>query len=104
MIRAEHLHRRFGSVIAVAGVSLEVGRGEVVGLLGPNGAGKSTLLRMLAGYLEPDAGTAALDGIDVRRRPIAARRRLGYLPEGAPLYPEMTPAGLLGFVAAVHGL
>ncbi|MFE0755690.1 ABC transporter ATP-binding protein [Inquilinus sp. NPDC058860] len=104
MIRADRLHRRFGPVIAVVDVSLEIGRGEVVGLLGPNGAGKSTLLRMLAGYLEPDAGTASLDGIDVRRRPIAARRRLGYLPEGAPLYPEMTPSGLLGFVAGVHGL
>ncbi len=104
MIRANRLHRRFGPVVAVADVSLEVGRGEVVGLLGPNGAGKSTLLRMLVGYLEPDAGTASLDGIDVRRRPIAARRRLGYLPEGAPLYPEMTPSGLLSFVAGVHGL
>ncbi|WP_395674689.1 ABC transporter ATP-binding protein [Inquilinus sp.] len=104
MIRADRLHRRFGPVVAVADVSLEIGRGEVVGLLGPNGAGKSTLLRMLVGYLEPDAGAAALDGIDVQRRPIAARRRLGYLPEGAPLYPEMTPAGLLDFVAGVHGL
>jgi ABC-2 type transport system ATP-binding protein len=104
MIRAEHLHRRFGPVVAVADVSLEVGRGEVVGLLGPNGAGKSTLLRMLAGYLEPDGGTATLTGIDVRRRPIAARRQLGYLPEGAPLYPEMTPAGFLGFIAGMHGL
>ena len=104
MIRADRLRRRFGPITAVDEVSLVVGRGEVVGLLGPNGAGKSTLLRILAGFLEPDDGTAALAGIDVRRRPIAARRQLGYLPEGAPLYPEMTPAGFLGFVAGMHGL
>jgi len=98
------LTRRFGSLTAVDGLDLTVGVGEVVGVLGPNGAGKTTTMRMLAGCLAPSAGTARLCGIDVTARPIAARRRLGYLPEGAPLYPEMTPAGLIGFVAALHGL
>lgn len=98
------LTRRFGAVLAVDDVSFAVAKGEVVGFLGPNGAGKSTTMRMAAGFLRPDAGTAAIAGIDVFDHPVAARRRLGYLPEGAPLWPEATPRGLFGFLARLHGL
>jgi ABC-2 type transport system ATP-binding protein len=98
------LTKRFGGVTAVDGVTFRVARGEVVGFLGPNGAGKSTTMRMATGFLAPSAGTAAIAGHDVFKAPLAARRRLGYLPEGAPLYPEMTPRGLFGFLARLHGL
>ncbi|MEQ8966963.1 MAG: ABC transporter ATP-binding protein [Azospirillaceae bacterium] len=98
------LTRRFGPLTAVDGLSLAVRTGEVVGFLGPNGAGKTTTLRMLTGGLAPDAGTARILGIDVHAEPLAARRRFGYLPEGAPLYPDMTPGALLAFIAALHGL
>ncbi len=104
MIELDQLSRRFGSIVAVDGVSLNVARGEVTGLLGPNGAGKTTTMRLATGYLHPTSGRARIDGIDVADNPVAARRRFGYLPEGAPLYPEMTPRGLLRFAAAIHGL
>lgn len=103
-LNLDGLYRRFGGVTAVRGVSFAVARGEVAALLGPNGAGKSTTLRMIAGVLHADAGRVQVTGIDVAARPQAARARLGYLPEGAPLYDEMTPAGLLDFVARAHGL
>jgi ABC-2 type transport system ATP-binding protein len=85
-------------------VSFGLARGEVLGFLGPNGAGKSTTMRMLTGFIPPSGGTAQVMGFDVVERPIEAKRRLGYLPEGAPLYGDMTPAGLLRFVAAMRGL
>ena len=104
MIEAESLMRRFGARCAVEAVSLRVQPGQILGLLGPNGAGKTTTLRMLAGVLEPDAGVARICGHDVQRQPLAARRALGYLPEGAPLYGEMSVHTLLLFVARVRGL
>ncbi len=92
MLNASHVSRRFGSTLAVDGVSLQVGKGEIVGLLGPNGAGKSTIIRMLAGVLVPDSGQ-----IDT------AGTRPGYLPEGAPLYGGLTPRQSLHFLLAfVH--
>ena len=106
MITAEHLVKRFGGHPAVADVSFAVARGEVVGFLGPNGAGKTTTLRLLAGVFPPDAGHVVIDGCDVVKAPLAARRRLGYTPEQPALHPEMTVGGLLEFVAAmrdVHG-
>ncbi|TVQ60876.1 MAG: ABC transporter ATP-binding protein [Phycisphaerales bacterium] len=105
MIEARALTRRFsGGVLAVDALSLSVRTGEVVGLLGPNGAGKSTTIRMLTGYLAPTAGSSRLAGVDVQREPVRAQRALGYLPEGSPLYAEMTPRAILRFVASVRGL
>jgi ABC-2 type transport system ATP-binding protein len=103
LIEAEGLVKSFGAIRAVDGISLEVGPGEVLGFLGPNGAGKSTTMRMLTGFLEPDAGWARIAGHDVQEEPRQAKAVLGYLPEGAPAYAEMTPAGFLAFVAAVRG-
>ncbi|GGG26073.1 hypothetical protein GCM10010964_12490 [Caldovatus sediminis] len=103
LIEIERLTKRFGSFTAVDDVSFTVDRGEVVGFLGPNGAGKSTTMKMLAGFVTPSAGTARVCGHDVTDEPVAVKRCLGYLPEGAPTYPEMTVAGFLGFVARVRG-
>jgi ABC-2 type transport system ATP-binding protein len=88
----------------VDNVSLIVQPGEILGFLGPNGAGKSTTMKMLAGFLTPTAGTAVVCGHDVRTDPLEVKRCVGYLPEGAPLYPDMTPRSLLEFVAAARGL
>ncbi len=104
LLEVEGLTKRFGGLTAVDGISFQVKRGDVVGFLGPNGAGKSTTMRMITGYLPADDGHARIAGIDVQRRPEAARGHLGYLPEGAPAYGDMTPLGLLTFVAQVRGL
>jgi ABC-2 type transport system ATP-binding protein len=104
LIEADGLVKAFGTLRAVDGITLRVGRGEVLGFLGPNGAGKSTTMRLITGFLEPDAGRARIAGFDVQDEPKQARKRLGYLPEGAPLYGEMTPGGLLSFVAELRGL
>ncbi|MFQ5346832.1 MAG: ABC transporter ATP-binding protein [Rhodothalassiaceae bacterium] len=104
MLEARALVRRFGPVTAVDGVSFAIGRGDVLGLLGPNGAGKTTTMKMLTGFLAPTSGSARVCGHDVAEEPVMARRHLGYLPEGAPLYDDMTPAGFLRFVADVRGL
>jgi gliding motility-associated transport system ATP-binding protein len=104
LIEAEGLVKSFGTLKAVDGITLKVPRGEVLGFLGPNGAGKSTTMRLITGFLEPDAGYARIAGFDVQERAIEAKRRLGYLPEGAPLYSEMTPKGFLRFIAELRGL
>src|SRR5262245_12502534 len=98
------LCKRFGAITAVDNVSFAVDRGGVLGFLGPNGAGKTTTMRMIAGFLVPDRGTAIVCNADVGVDPVLVKRRLGYLPEGAPLYADMTPAGCLDFAAAIHGL
>ncbi len=103
LIEIEGLTKRFGAFTAVDDLSFVVRRGEVLGFLGPNGAGKSTTMRMLAGFVTPTAGTARICGHDVRRDGIAARRALGFLPEGAPTYPEMSVIAFLRFVARVRG-
>jgi len=103
MIEIQNLSKRFGPITAVDDVSFSVDRGEVLGFLGPNGAGKSTTMKMLTGFLPPTHGTARVCGHDVFREPLAAKRKLGYLPEGAPLYPDMTPAGFLDFIADIRG-
>ena len=103
-IEIKSLTKKFGPVTAVDDVSFEVGKGEVLGFLGPNGAGKSTTMKMVTGFLPPTRGTVLVGGDDITRRPIRVKRRLGYLPEGAPAYPDMTPAGFLEFVADVRGL
>ena len=101
MIEARQLAKRFGGRAAIEDVSLGVARGEVVGFLGPNGAGKTTTLRILAGVFPPTRGQALIDGHDVVRAPLAARRRLGYAPERPALHLEMTVAGLLDFAAGM---
>jgi ABC-2 type transport system ATP-binding protein len=103
LIEADALRKRFGSITAVDGISLKVNRGEVLGFLGPNGAGKSTTMKMITGFLEPDSGSARIAGYDVQEMPRAAKAKLGYLPEGAPAYVEMTPPDFLRFIAAVRG-
>jgi ABC-2 type transport system ATP-binding protein len=103
MIEVNGLVKNYGPKRAVDGVSFAVRRGDILGFLGPNGAGKSTTMKMITGYIRPDAGTAKVDGIDVARDPVAVKRKLGYLPENAPAYPEMTVEEFLGFVAEVRG-
>jgi sodium transport system ATP-binding protein len=104
MIRVEGLTRSFGAVRAVAGVGFEAPDGEITGLLGPNGAGKSTTLRILYTVLRPDAGTASVDGIDVVREPLATRRRIGVLPHGAGIYPQLTARENIAYFGRLHGL
>ena len=103
LIAIDGLTKRFGGFTAVDRVSFQVARGEVLGFLGPNGAGKSTTMRMLAGFMIPTEGTARICGHDVQTDGVAARRVLGFLPEGAPTYPEMAVLGFLRFCAKVRG-
>jgi ABC-type multidrug transport system, ATPase component len=103
MIEAIGLTKRFGTLLAVDRVTLHVRQGEVLGFLGPNGAGKTTTMRMIAGFLETTAGSVSICGHDIVQDPIAARRCLGYLPEGAPLYGDMSARDFLAFVADVRG-
>ncbi|TAL74585.1 MAG: ABC transporter ATP-binding protein [Rhodanobacter sp.] len=104
MIETDQLTRRYGQLTAVDGLSIRAEPGQVLGLLGPNGAGKSTAMRMIAGFLAPTSGTARVCGHDVQREPLAARRALGYLPEGAPSYGEMTVREFLRFIIGVRRL
>jgi ABC-2 type transport system ATP-binding protein len=102
LIEARQLTKRFGGRAAIEGVTLRVARGEVVGLLGPNGAGKSTTFRILAGVFPPDAGQALVDGHDLERDPMAARRRLGYVPERPAVHLDVTVEQQLAFVATLR--
>jgi sodium transport system ATP-binding protein len=104
MIEARGLNKRFGEVIAVHDVSFAARDGAITGLVGPNGAGKSTTLRMLYTVLRPDAGTAAIDQVDVVREPLAARARLGVLPHASGLYPNLTARENIRYFGALHGL
>jgi len=102
MIEAQGLSKHYGTRIAVQNVSFQAQQGEVLGFLGPNGAGKTTTMRILTGYLPPSDGSASIAGHDVLRESRAARRNLGYLPENVPLYPEMTIAGYLDYMARLR--
>lgn len=104
MIKVENLSKAFGPKKAVNDVSFSVERGEILGFLGPNGAGKSTTMRMITGYIPPTAGVVKVGGNDVTEKPIEAKRLMGYLPESAPLYTDMTVEGFLGFCAEVRGI
>src|SRR5262252_9761104 len=104
MIRVQNLVKSFGLKRAVDGVSFSVERGEVLGFLGPNGAGKSTTMRMITGFIPPTDGTATVGGFDIVENPIEARRMIGYLPENAPAYTDMTVNGFLNFAAEIRGL
>jgi len=104
MIETDKLTKRYGHLTAVDALSIYAEPGQVLGLLGPNGAGKTTAMRMIAGFLAPTAGTARVCGYDVLKEPLRARRALGYLPEGAPSYGEMTVREFLIFVMRMRGL
>src|SRR6188508_347190 len=98
-IEARDLSKSYGQVRALRDVSFSVEKGEVIGLLGPNGAGKTTLMKVLTGYLQPDQGSASLRGVDVVDDPLGVQRRIGYLPENAPSYAEMTVQDYLVMMA-----
>ncbi|WP_243039729.1 ABC transporter ATP-binding protein [Dyella sedimenti] len=104
MIETEQLTRRYGALTAVDALSFRAEPGQVLGLLGPNGAGKTTVMRMIAGFLAPSSGTARVCGHDVRKEPLKAKRLLGYLPEGAPSYGELTVREFLTFIIRMRGL
>jgi ABC-2 type transport system ATP-binding protein len=103
-IEIDNLAKYFGAIKAVDGVSFSVKKGEVLGFLGPNGAGKSTTMKMITGFLTPTRGTVRVCGYDVLENPIAVKAHLGYLPEGAPAYADMTPDNFLKFIAEIRGL
>jgi ABC-2 type transport system ATP-binding protein len=104
MIETDRLTKRYGHLLAVDELSFTVSQGEVLGFLGPNGAGKSTTMKMLSGFLSPTSGSARICGFDVESQPVEAKRQIGYLPEGAPSYGEMTARSFLDFVADVREL
>ncbi len=104
LIAVTGLTKSFGPLKAVDNISLSVKRGEVLGFLGPNGAGKSTSMKMITGFLTPTAGTVTISGHDISLNPIEAKACIGYLPEGAPAYGEMTPLSFLSFIAEVRGI
>lgn len=104
MIEVRKLSRSYGELKAVQGVSFDIGRGEIVGLLGHNGAGKTTIMKMLTGYLEPSSGSILIDGLDLAERRREAQRRIGYLAENCPLYPEMSVLESLELQSALHGI
>ncbi|MGA8259087.1 MAG: ATP-binding cassette domain-containing protein [Arenicellales bacterium] len=104
MVDIQGLTKRFGPITAVDDVSFKVSEGEVLGFLGPNGAGKSTTMKMVTGFLAPDSGTITIDGDDIGEHPVRVKHKIGYLPEGAPLYADMTSLAFLRFVGQVRGL
>ncbi len=104
MIKVENLSKAFGPKLAVNRVSFTVERGEVLGFLGPNGAGKSTTMRMITGFIPPSEGRVTVGGFDMVDDPIPAKRLIGYLPENAPAYTDMTVEGFLSFIAELRGL
>jgi ABC-2 type transport system ATP-binding protein len=103
MIEVQGLVKDYGSLRAVDGVSFKVNRGDILGFLGPNGAGKSTTMKVITGFLRPTAGTVLVGGHDVTADPVDVKRMIGYLPENAPAYPEMTVEEFLGFIAEARG-
>ena len=103
MIKIDNLSKKFGSKKAVNDISFEVNCGEVLGFIGPNGAGKSTTMRIITGFLPPSSGTVKIDGIDMLTNPIEAKKKIGYLPENAPLYANKTVLEFLNFIAEIRG-
>ncbi|MGA2154941.1 MAG: ATP-binding cassette domain-containing protein [Bryobacteraceae bacterium] len=104
MIKVEGLTKRYARTVAVDNISFEVEKGQIVGFLGPNGAGKTTTMRVLTCFLPPTEGTANVAGFDVQEHPIEVKRRIGYLPESPPLYPEMDVTGYLEFTGKLKGI
>ena len=104
LIEVKSLDKKFGTIHAVKNLSFSVKKGEVLGFLGPNGAGKSTTMKMITGFLEPTSGTVSVCGHDVLEEPIQVKEKIGYLPEGAPSYGEMTVKNFLDFIADIRGM
>lgn len=104
MIKVEHLTRKYGDFTAVDNVSFEIGQGEIVGLLGHNGAGKTTIMKMMTGFLEPTEGNITVDGLEIGKDRRKIQKKIGYLPENCPVYPEMTVLDYLEYSAALHGI
>src|SRR5260370_5010484 len=104
MIKVEGLTKRYARTVAVDNISFEVQKGQIVGFLGPNGAGKTTTMRILTCFLPPSAGTANVAGFDVLEQPLEVKKRIGYLPESPPLYPEMDVREYLTFVGKLKGM
>ncbi len=102
LVRVRNLTKHYGSIRAVDGISFDARRGDLLGFLGPNGAGKTTVMKIITGFLEPDAGEVLIAGMDVRTNSLDAKRKIGYLPENAPAYGEMTVEGFLAFIAAAR--
>lgn len=102
MIKVENVSKLFGNFRAVDGISFSIQTGEIVGLLGPNGAGKTTTMRMISGFLEPDSGTVKIDGLDVLKNPVETKRKIGYMPESAPMYSDMIVADYLKYIAEIE--
>ncbi len=103
MIEVSHVSRNFGDFRAVNDVSFSIPTGQIVGLLGPNGAGKTTTMRMITGFLSPSSGTVKIDGIDITENPVEAKKKIGYMPESAPLYGEMIVEDYLRYIAEIYG-
>jgi len=104
MIKVQNLTKQFGQKQAVDGISFSAERGEVLGFLGPNGVGKSTTMRMITGFISPTDGAVTVGGYDLAESPIPAKKLIGYLPENAPAYTDMTVEGFLNFAAEIRGL
>ena len=104
LVRVRNLRKDYGSIRALDGISFDVSRGDILGFLGPNGAGKTTAMKLITGFIDPDGGSVVVAGHDVASDPLAAQRRMGYLPENAPAYGEMTVDGFLRFVADARTL
>src|SRR4051812_44384897 len=104
MIRVQNLKKSFGRITAVNGISFTVEKGEVLGFLGPNGAGKSTSMRIITGFIPPTSGEVSVGGFNMLENPLPAKRLIGYLPENAPSYSDMTVHGFLAFAAEIRGL
>lgn len=104
MIEVEHLSKIYGSATAIQDIDFTVAKGEILGFLGPNGAGKTTTMRIVSGYIPATTGTVRVAGFDVHDQSLAVRKRIGYLPENPPLYPDMTVADFLHFVASIKGV
>ena len=103
MLEVKELTKSFGPIRAVRGISFQVAKGEILGFMGPNGAGKSTTMRMITGFLPPSSGTAVICGHDIQGEPVAAKKSIGYLPENAPVYSDMTVTHFLRFIARIRG-
>lgn len=103
MIEVSHIYKSFGTFRAVNDVSFSIPTGQIVGLLGPNGAGKTTTMRMITGFLEPSAGTILIDGQNIQDNPVEVKKKIGYMPESAPLYGEMIVKDYLEYIAAMQG-
>ena len=101
MIEVKNVTKKYGKILAVDNISFEIKDGEIIGLLGPNGAGKSTTMNMITGYIEPTEGTIIVDGYDMSKKPKKAKKEIGYMPEGVPLYTDLTVKEFVTYMAEI---